>query len=95
MRVRPPAWVPTALDLTYHLSRVRLAEGEGMERLLDLAALMHMSPLDPARPLWQGMLVEGLPDGRAARWIASAAAPGCLSYQRHHPDRWSRGAQAE
>lgn len=66
LRVRPPAWVPTTLDLTYHLSRVRVAEGEGLERVLELAALMHMSPLDPARPLWQGMLVEGLPDGRAA-----------------------------
>lgn len=66
LRLRPPAWVPTELDLGYHLSRVRLADGDGMGRLMDLASVLYMTPFDPARPLWQALLVEGLPGGQAA-----------------------------
>jgi diacylglycerol O-acyltransferase len=66
LRLGPPAWVTTDLDLGYHLSRVRLPEGAGLDELLELASVLHMAPFDPARPLWQAVLVEGLPDGRAA-----------------------------
>src|SRR5882757_4320250 len=65
LRIRPPAWVGTDVDLSYHVTRVRLAEGEGMDGLLERAASLHMTPFDPARPLWQAVLVEGLPDGKA------------------------------
>jgi len=65
LRIRPPRWVATEVDLGFHLSRVSLAGGTE-EELLDLAAALHMAPLDPARPLWQALLVEGLPGGRAA-----------------------------
>jgi WS/DGAT/MGAT family acyltransferase len=66
LHLGPPAWVTTDLDLGYHLSRVRLADGAGLEELLEVAAVLHMAPFDTARPLWQAMLVEGLPDGKAA-----------------------------
>jgi WS/DGAT/MGAT family acyltransferase len=65
LRIRPPAWVGTDVDLSYHVTRVRLAEDEGMDGLLERAAALHMFPFDPARPLWQAVLVEGLPDGKA------------------------------
>ncbi|HEY2832469.1 MAG TPA: wax ester/triacylglycerol synthase domain-containing protein [Sporichthyaceae bacterium] len=65
LRIRPPAWVGTDVDLSYHVTRVRLSEDEGLDGLLDRAALLHMTPFDVARPLWQAVLVEGLPDGKA------------------------------
>jgi diacylglycerol O-acyltransferase len=66
LHLGPPAWVSTDLDLGYHLTRVRLADGAGFEEVLEIAAALHMAPFDPARPLWQATLVEGLPDGKAA-----------------------------
>ncbi|MGZ6736055.1 MAG: wax ester/triacylglycerol synthase domain-containing protein [Nocardioides sp.] len=66
LHLGPPAWVATDLDLGYHLTRVRLADGAGLPEVLELAAALHMAPFDPARPLWQAVLVEGLPDGKAA-----------------------------
>ena len=66
LRLGPPAWVPTDLDLGYHLSRVQLPDGGGLDQVLELASVLHMAPFDTARPLWQAVLVEGLPDGRAA-----------------------------
>ena len=65
-RLGPPRWVPADLDLAYHLTRVRLPEGSGQEELLDLTSALHMEPLDPSRPLWRAVLVEGLADGAAA-----------------------------
>src|SRR5947209_6887806 len=66
LRISPPRWEAAEVDLGYHLGRVRLASDAGETGLLDLAAALHMAPLDPARPLWQAVLVEGLPDDRAA-----------------------------
>jgi WS/DGAT/MGAT family acyltransferase len=64
LRWRTPAWVDTDLDLAYHLTRVRLAGSDGMAGALELAAGLHMAPFDTARPLWQAVLVEGLPEGK-------------------------------
>jgi len=66
LRLRPPSWRDTEVDLNYHLTRVRLAADAGVAGALELAAALHMSQFDVARPLWQAMLVEGLPDGKAA-----------------------------
>jgi diacylglycerol O-acyltransferase / wax synthase len=63
--LRPPAWVPADLDMGYHLSRVRIAENSD-QALMDLVSSVAMAPFDRARPLWKGVLVEGLPEGRAA-----------------------------
>jgi diacylglycerol O-acyltransferase len=66
LRLGPPTWVDADLDLGYHMSRVRLSDGGGLEQVLELAAALLMAPFDPARPLWQSVLVEGLPNGTAA-----------------------------
>jgi len=53
-------------DLSYHLRRIRLAEGSGLQDLLDWARTQSMGGFDSARPLWEFTLVDGLDDGRAA-----------------------------
>jgi WS/DGAT/MGAT family acyltransferase len=62
-----PAWsVDPDFDLHYHARRVRLPEGAGFRELLDAAVQIAMTPFDRARPLWEGVLFEGLPGGRSA-----------------------------
>jgi WS/DGAT/MGAT family acyltransferase len=63
LRLARPRWQQTQVDLGYHLTRCQLPSGGGEAELLELAAALHMAPFDPARPLWQAVLVEGLPDG--------------------------------
>lgn len=65
-RLGPPAWCEVEIDLDYHLRRMRLAEGSALRDALAVAESLHMAPLDPARPLWEAILVEGLADGQAA-----------------------------
>jgi WS/DGAT/MGAT family acyltransferase len=60
-------WVDDdTLDIRHHVLSERLAlrRGQGheaalRERIAELAA----TPLDPERPLWQFLLIEGMPDG--------------------------------
>jgi diacylglycerol O-acyltransferase len=66
LHVGPPAWVATDVDLAYHLRRTRLPDGGSFDDALEVAAELHMTPFDRARPLWQSLLVEGIPDGRSA-----------------------------
>lgn len=62
-----PSWVVDPdFDLHYHVRRVRLPEGAGFRELLEAAEQIAMAPLDRARSLWEAVLFEGLPDGRAA-----------------------------
>jgi len=62
-----PAWVVDPdFDLHYHVRRVRLPEGAGFSELLAAAEQVAMTPFDRARALWEAVLFEGLPDGRAA-----------------------------
>lgn len=62
-----PVWVhDPRMDLHYHLRRVRLGEPGDWSALWTLAEQLAMTPFDRARPPWEGTLVEGLPDGRAA-----------------------------
>lgn len=62
-----PMWVRDhPLDLRYHLRRCRLGGNGGWPELLTTAAQLTMTPFDRARPLWEAMLVEGLPGGKAA-----------------------------
>jgi diacylglycerol O-acyltransferase len=53
-------------SLGYHLRRVRVGGGGGGTDLLTLAAQVAMTPFDRARPPWGALLVEGLPDEKAA-----------------------------
>ena len=55
-----------AFSLDYHLRRVRVPEPGDLRAVLDLAAPSATSALDPARPLWECTLVEGLLGGQAA-----------------------------
>ena len=62
-----PRWVPVQdVDLGYHLRRVRVPRPGGMRDVLDLAEPIAMAPFDPARPLWELTVVEGMSSGRAA-----------------------------
>ena len=65
--VGTPIWVRDQnLDLRYHLRRSRLGGDGGWPELLTTAAQLAMTPFDRTRPPWEAVLVEGLPDGKAA-----------------------------
>src|SRR4051812_38866207 len=67
LRLSPPAWADVEdFDVGYHLRRMRVPEGGGMQDVLDTAQVLAMAPFDHARPLWEAVLIEGLPDGRSA-----------------------------
>ncbi|MBC2932283.1 wax ester/triacylglycerol synthase domain-containing protein [Nocardioides sp. zg-1228] len=58
-----PVWAddPT-FDLGYHLRRERVASREEM---LGEAAQIALRPFDRSRPLWEGVLFDGMPSGAA------------------------------
>lgn len=61
-----PSWVvDPEFDLHYHLRRIRVAGDGSMRELFRTAEQMAMTPLDQARPPWEAVLFEGLPDGKA------------------------------
>jgi HAD superfamily hydrolase (TIGR01490 family) len=61
-----PAWVTDGdFDLSRHVHRIRLPRRGTMRQLLDIVQDFAAAPLDRDRPLWQALLVEGLPGGRA------------------------------
>lgn len=54
-------WVPDPeFDLDYHLRRISLPAGGGLQELLDWARTEAMSGFDLSRPLWEFTLVEGV-----------------------------------
>ena len=62
-----PTWVVDEdFDLHYHVRRVALPDGAGLSEVFRLAEQFAMTAFDRARSPWEAMLVEGLPDGRAA-----------------------------
>jgi diacylglycerol O-acyltransferase / wax synthase len=66
-RLATPRWVPVDdVDVSWHLRRVSLPSPGGWPALLDIARRAAVTAFDPARPLWEMTLVEGMPDGRAA-----------------------------
>ncbi len=63
----PPVWTGVGgLDPDRHVTRVRLPAPGTRRQLLDAVATFADTPLDPARPLWAALLVEGLEGGGAA-----------------------------
>jgi diacylglycerol O-acyltransferase / wax synthase len=63
----PPEWVPDPdFELSFHVRRQGLAPGSGLRELLDLAAVLAMTPVDRERPPWEAVLVTGLEGGQAA-----------------------------
>ncbi len=62
----PARWVVDPdFDLDYHVRRVQLPGSTSLRQLLDFAQTMFHDPLDPNRPLWEMVLVEGLDDDGA------------------------------
>jgi len=62
-----PAWSPDPhFELDYHLRRAALPGDGSMAELQLLAAQFAARPLDPQRPPWEALLVDGLEGGRAA-----------------------------
>ena len=62
-----PRWVDVdQMDFDHHLERVQLPAPGAVEDLLHLAGRQAGETFDPARPLWQMTVVEGLEGGRAA-----------------------------
>ncbi|MCW2563429.1 MAG: hypothetical protein JWQ31_1989 [Mycobacterium sp.] len=62
-----PAWSPDPhFELDYHLQRAALPGDGSMAELQLLAAQFAARPLDPQRPPWEALLVDGLEGGRAA-----------------------------
>lgn len=62
-----PVWtVVDELDLARHVRRVRLPAPGTHRQLFDVVGAFADAPLDPSRPLWAALLVEGLQGGGAA-----------------------------
>ena len=72
-----PAWITDPdFDLHYHVRRVRLPPDAGWSDLLAAAEQIAMTPFDRARALWEAVLFDGLPDGRAAYLLKLHHATG-------------------
>jgi len=62
-----PVWVDDpAFDLDYHLQRASLPAPGGPAELAAFVSSVAGRPLDPARPLWEMHVVEGLDTGHVA-----------------------------
>ncbi len=62
-----PQFVPDeTFDLDVHLRRMRLPDHGGLRAVLDLAQTMATTGFDPALPLWEAVLVEGMDADSAA-----------------------------
>lgn len=62
-----PRWtLDENFDLHYHLRRTHLPQPATWATLLSAAEQLAMTPFDRARPPWEVVLFEGLPDGKAA-----------------------------
>lgn len=65
-----PSWaVDPEFDLHYHVRRIALVGEGSMRELLSTCEQLAMTALDPARPPWEGYLIEGLTAGRCAYFL--------------------------
>ena len=59
-----PYWADDAsFDIARHVQRVRLAPPAGAAELRELAGALLSSPLDPLRPMWRLVVIDGLAGG--------------------------------
>lgn len=66
-RLGAPRWVVDGdFDLSYHLRRTEVPGTATMHDVLELIQPLAAAAFDPARPLWEFTLVEGMEGGRAA-----------------------------
>jgi len=70
-------------DLVYHLRRVGAPGDRTLEAVLAMASEAATAPFDPARPLWDAVLVDGLDDSRAVLLLRAhhAIADGVRAIQ--------------
>jgi diacylglycerol O-acyltransferase len=74
-----PYWVDDPdFDIEFHLRELALPEPGTAEQLGEQVARIHARPLDRRRPLWEGYVITGLADGKAAYYskIHHAAIDG-------------------
>ena len=57
------------VDLDYHVRHLALPSPGTKEQLQTMVARLHSKPLDPAFPLWEFYLIEGLCDDRFALYF--------------------------
>jgi WS/DGAT/MGAT family acyltransferase len=78
-----PYWaVDPDFDIGYHVRRVRVPGAAGERELLELVESLGAQPVDPARPLWDVTVIEGIADGT-----------GALLYKFHHAISDGEGAK--
>lgn len=61
-----PAWVPSEVDMDYHIRHSALPYPGGERELGQLVERLHSQPLDLTRPVWECHLIEGLANRRFA-----------------------------
>ncbi len=67
LRMAPPRWtVDPDFDLSWHVRRIEAPPPKNFASVLDLARIAGMSGFDPARPMWEWTVVDGLVGGQAA-----------------------------
>lgn len=74
-----PYWADDPhFDIEFHLRELALPAPGTREQLGEQVARIHARPLDRRRPLWEGYVITGLEDGRAAYYskIHHAAIDG-------------------
>jgi WS/DGAT/MGAT family acyltransferase len=65
-----PAWIEDdVLDAAQHLRRAAVGKPGSRRGLLDLVGLLEPVPFDAGRAPWDGTLIEGLENGRAALYL--------------------------
>ncbi len=82
LRPAPPRWEDCPdFDLGFHVRRVSASQPATLDTVLEMGRLAAMSDFDPARPMWEITLVDGLADGGTAlmtrctiRWPTASAA---------------------
>ncbi|MGZ4682215.1 MAG: wax ester/triacylglycerol synthase family O-acyltransferase [Acidimicrobiales bacterium] len=63
----PPRWVTDPdFDLAFHLRRMEAPAPKTFHTAIEFARTAGMDAFDPARPLWEFTLIDGLTGGRAA-----------------------------
>lgn len=71
-----PAWVDDPhFNILYHVRHSAVPKPGGPEQLRNLAGRVLSQRLDPAKPLWEIWLVEGLEDGQ---WAAITKVHHCV-----------------
>ncbi len=67
LRLATPRWtVAEEVDLDWHLRWVTVPAPAGFEQVLAIARTRATTAFDPARPLWEFTIVDGVAGGRAA-----------------------------